>query len=142
MFLESRSSIIRIPGVLTHPLKHKPKITIYKVEYIFHQVPLEMREQVPERAVKANKLTVFGDESKIGSKIQLAGALEAGRIVSRDIGGSDPERMAAPKVEEYVIGTFKDTNVKIEVMKGQKEVFEKEYPCLAAVNRSASGVTR
>lgn len=105
-------------------------------------VPLEMREQVPERAVKANKLTVFGDESKIGSKIQLAGALEAGRIVSRDIGGSDPERMAAPKVEEYVIGTFKDTNVKIEVMKGQKEVFEKEYPCLAAVNRSASGVTR
>ena len=97
MFLESRSSIICIPGVLTHPLKHKPKITFYKVEYIFHQVPLEMREQVPERAVKANKLTVFGDESKIGSKIQLAGALEAGRIVSRDIGGSDPERMAAAR---------------------------------------------
>ena len=92
-----------------------------------------MREQVPERAVKANKLTVFGDESKIGSKIQLAGALEAGRIVSRDIGGSDPERMAAPKVEEYVRGTFKDTNVKIEVMKGQKEVFENNWTVMEEI---------
>ena len=45
------------------------------------------------------------------------------------IGGSDPERMAAPKVEEYVREIFDGTNVKIEVIKGQT-MFEKEYPCL------------
>ena len=56
-------------------------------------VPLEVREQVPEKAVKVSKLGIFGDDSKI----ELANALETGRIVSRDIGGSDPERMAAPK---------------------------------------------
>ena len=56
-------------------------------------VPLEMREQVPEKAVKLSKLGILGD----GSKVDLAKALEAGRIVSRDIGGSDPERMAAPR---------------------------------------------
>jgi len=36
---------------------------------------------------------------------------------------------------------FENTSVKIEVIKGQ-ENFEKEYPCLAAVNRCASGQPR
>lgn len=59
----------------------------------------------------------------------------------RDIGGSDPERMAAPKVEEYVRKEFEGTQVSVDVVKDQS-VFEKEYPCLAAVNRCASGVPR
>jgi len=100
-------------------------------------VPLEMREQVPEKAVKLSKLGILGD----GSKVDLAKALEAGRIVSRDIGGSDPERMAAPRVEEYVNKEFDGTGVKIEVFKGQT-LFEEMYPCLAAVNRCASVVPR
>ena len=60
-------------------------------------VPLEVRDQVPEKAVKVSKLGILGDSSKFGSQIDLAKALEAGRIVSRDIGGSDPERIAAPR---------------------------------------------
>ena len=28
------------------------------------------------------------------------------RIVARDIGGGDPERMAAPKATEYLLATF------------------------------------
>ena len=60
-------------------------------------VPLEVREQVPEKATKVIKIGIFGDTHKIGSKVDMAKALEAGRIVSRDIGGSDPERMAAPR---------------------------------------------
>ena len=90
-------------------------------------VPLEVREQVPDRAEKVNYLGILGDESKIGSKTDLARALEAGRIASRDIGGSDPERMAAPRVEEYVRKTFEGTGIQIEVVKGQT-TFEKEYP--------------
>merc|ERR1719273_576284 len=86
----------------------------------------------------ANYVGVFGLEQ---SELDLALALEAGRIVSRDVGGSDPERMAAARVEEYIRQTFENTNVKIEVVKGQT-IFEKEYPCLAAVNRCATSVPR
>jgi len=39
--------------------------------------------------------------------------LSLARVVTRDIGGSDPERMAAPRVAEYVTSIFKDTNVKV-----------------------------
>jgi len=37
------------------------------------------------------------------------------RAVYRDIGGSDPERMAAPKVAEYVEQQFKDTCVQVSM---------------------------
>ena len=63
--------------------------------------------------------------------------------------------MAAPRVEEYVTQCFAGTKVptsyffklilllfskvSVEVQKGQ-EFFEREYPCLAAVNRAASTV--
>merc|ERR1712179_68349 len=80
----------------------------------------------------------MGGEKEVMAK---ALAIERGRVVARDIGGSDPERMAAPRVEEYVQDVFKGTKVKIEVMKGQ-EFFESEYPCLAAVNRCASTIPR
>ena len=33
----------------------------------------------------------------------------------RDIGGSDPERMAPPRVEEYVREAFKDSGIDIKV---------------------------
>lgn len=35
------------------------------------------------------------------------------RIVTRDIGGSDPERMAAPNVAKYVEEVFKGTCIKV-----------------------------
>ena len=60
-------------------------------------VPLEVREEVLERAVKSTKLGIFGDKAKIGSKVEMARMMEMGRVVTRDIGGSDPERMAAPR---------------------------------------------
>ena len=73
--------------------------------------------------------------------MEQAVAIEAGRTVCRDIGGSDPERTAAPRVEQYVRGVFSGSNVSVEVVQGQ-DTFEKEYPCLAAVNRAASHVPR
>ena len=96
-----------------------------------------MREGVKERATKVSELGWAGEKDVL----EEARAIEAGKVVTRDIGGSDPERMAAPMVEAYVQEAFKGSNVKIEVMKGQ-EFFEKEYPCLAAVNRCASGHPR
>ena len=57
-------------------------------------VPLEMKEDVPDKKAKVKYLGVFAAKQ---NQLELAHALEAGRIVSRDIGGSDPERMAAAR---------------------------------------------
>ncbi len=103
-------------------------------------VPIEVREAVPEKSKQVDAIGVFGDD-KVKGILERAKALEWGRVVSRDIGGSDPERMAAPRIEEYVRKTFENSGVKVEVIKGQS-TFEKEYPCLAAVNRAASSVPR
>ncbi|TRY61008.1 hypothetical protein TCAL_04410 [Tigriopus californicus] len=104
-------------------------------------VPLEVREAQPDQAKKVQKIGIFDHDHKVAQRLDLIQALEAGRIVSRDIGGSDPERMAAPRVEEYVRRTFENTGIKVEVIQGQA-TFEKDYPCFAAVNRCASGIPR
>lgn len=75
----------------------------------------------------------------VDSLLKLVTILEEGRWIARDIGGADPERMPPPKVEEYVLEQFKGVdNIKIEIISDEL-VFEKEYPCFAAVNRAASG---
>lgn len=106
-------------------------------------VPLEIREAIPSRAQKVTHLGVAnllrsprGDEA-----LRRAFAIEQGRIVCRDIGGSDPERMAPPRVAEYVQQVFKDTPVQVEVISDEKTL-EKEYPLFAAVNRAARGIER
>lgn len=68
----------------------------------------------------------------------MVNGIELGRIVGRDIAGSDPERMSAPNIASYVSEVFKSTNIKISIIEGQNE-FEKNYPCFAAVNRAANG---
>ncbi|XP_030621940.1 putative aminopeptidase W07G4.4 [Chanos chanos] len=104
-------------------------------------MPLEIREVKPS----PHKVAVLGvwakDESQGKEIKELASALESGRFVYRDIGGSDPERMAAPRVAEYVQALFKDSPVEVTVV-SDLTVLEKEYPCLAAVNRCANAVPR
>ena len=58
------------------------------------------------------------------------------RFVARDIGGSDPERMAPPNVEQYVRDVFKNTDIKVEVI-SDPSVLSQEYPLFSAVNRAA-----
>ena len=60
------------------------------------------------------------------------------RYVYRDIGGSDPERSAAPRVAEYVVELFKNTCIKVDVL-SDLAVMQKEYPMLCAVNRACQG---
>jgi leucyl aminopeptidase len=99
---------------------------------------LEMRETSKEKAAGKVELVGWAGPAEV---LQRALAIEAGRVVCRDLGGSDPERTAAPRIEEYVTNCFAGTSVTVEVQKGQ-EFFEREYPCLAAVNRCASTVPR
>jgi len=105
-------------------------------------VPLEIREALPDKKTKVSKLGVWGeDKEKLTSVLNLALALEAGRITCRDIGGSDPERMAAPRVAEFVQSELKGSCVKVEVISDQDKI-QREYPLLAAVNRAAKCVER
>ena len=96
-----------------------------------------MRDLGKEKSSKVTGLGWLGTKAVLDEAL----AIERGRIVCRDIGGSDPERTAAPRVEEYIREYFAGSSVKVEVVQGQK-TFESEYPCLAAVNRCASTVAR
>lgn len=103
--------------------------------------PIQVREDVPEKKYKVKELHVWSENEKsLSEVVKLAEILESGRVVARDIGGGDPERMAAPRVEEYVKQLFdkNDSVIKIEVI-SDLNVLEKEYPLFAAVNRAASG---
>ncbi|XP_034254907.1 putative aminopeptidase W07G4.4 isoform X2 [Thrips palmi] len=105
-------------------------------------VPIMVREDAPKKLVKPKTLGVYlENKTRASSTVKLANAIEAGRFVARDIGGGDPERMAPPRVEKYVLDVFGGSGIKIEVLAGT-EFFEKEYPLFAAVNRAASVIER
>uniref|UniRef100_A0A4W4GM17 Cytosol aminopeptidase domain-containing protein n=1 Tax=Electrophorus electricus TaxID=8005 RepID=A0A4W4GM17_ELEEL len=108
-------------------------------------MPLELREVKLSLHSSPHKVAVLGvwvkEQAEGEDIIALATALESGRVVYRDIGGSDPERMAAPRVAEYVTELFCNTCVQVTIV-SDLSTLEKEYPCLAAVNRCASAVPR
>ncbi len=88
---------------------------------------------------KSTKLGFYHTDSDSADKlVRLVSAIELGRLAVRDIAGSDPERMSASKIHEYVEELFRphaDT-VKMTVVQGQ-ENFVRDYPCFAAVNRAS-----
>eukprot|EP00794_Sanderia_malayensis_P005103 gene5103-5750_t len=140
-----RKPLIVAPGKFTLD-DHSLVILLAALEACY--VPLEVREDVPEKAVKIDKLGLYvgdsnsNDEYNVGvAVVEQAVAIEAGRIVARDIGGSDPERMAAKRVVEYLCKVFKDSSVTVSVEDNVEEL-KKKYPLLSAVNRAASHVER
>ncbi|XP_071948572.1 putative aminopeptidase W07G4.4 [Antedon mediterranea] len=107
-------------------------------------VPLEIRDLNNERVSKAEKLGFLCSDSSQGARIKKwSEALESGRLVARDIGGSDPERMAAPRVKEYVQELFggEGSSIKVEVIDDDETLLSK-YPLFSAVNRCAKYVPR
>lgn len=103
---------------------------------------IQLRELAPDLSKKIDLVGVYTqNESETNNLVKLAQALDYGLSVAKDISEGDPERMAAPRVEEYVTAIFKDSNIKLNVVKGQ-DTFEKDYPLFAAVNRAASTVER
>uniref|UniRef100_A0AAG5CNM1 Cytosol aminopeptidase domain-containing protein n=1 Tax=Anopheles atroparvus TaxID=41427 RepID=A0AAG5CNM1_ANOAO len=105
-------------------------------------VPLQLREDVPSKSHRFRSIGVYvPDHGKVESLLHSALTLEAGRFVARDIGGGDPERMAPPRVAEYVQEAFKSGTIKVTVIDDPR-VFEREYPLFQAVNRAAGTVKR
>ncbi|KAF2363689.1 Peptidase M17 leucyl aminopeptidase C-terminal [Trinorchestia longiramus] len=102
-------------------------------------VPLEIREDVPAKKVKVEQLAVFDIAPSV---ITLAQQLDAAKSVAKDIGGSDPERMAPPRVAQYVKDLFHgSSSVSVEVITDD-DLLCREYPLFSAVNRCAKGVER
>lgn len=113
-----------LPVLLLFCFKQLPDVSLQ---------PIQVIEAFPERHSKFDNIGVFGATEK---QCTIAYALEEGRRVARDIAASDPERMAPPKVVEYLRTEFaKCPNINMEV----DEVDPKEYPLMDMVNRCASG---
>ncbi|XP_071480579.1 putative aminopeptidase W07G4.4 [Diadema antillarum] len=109
-------------------------------------VPFEIRADVPEKSSKLSQVTILAtgeDTAKTAKNLQkYIEGIESGRLVARDIGGSDPERMAAPNVAKYVTGIFPaGSSVKVEVISDDSSLLE-QYPLFSAVNRCAKLVDR
>lgn len=68
----------------------------------------------------------------MNASYRIANSIESGRSVARDIGGSDPERMSAPNVAQYVEKLFQNTVIKVEVISDVKRI-EQEFPCLGNI---------
>lgn len=102
-------------------------------------VPIQLREDLPDKRQRINNLTVLMDSPMADEIFRDILVLESGRFVARDIGVGDPERMAPPRVEEYITQLF--PTLKVNVI-SDVDVLTKEYPLFAAVNRAANHVPR
>lgn len=105
--------------------------------------PLQMRER--ENQKNFIKIGLFAEEKKTDEFekiVRSAIALERARIFARDIGGGDPERMAAARIVEYVKQSFDgDSNITVKVIDDELVIAD-DYPLLAAVARSSTHVDR
>ena len=93
-------------------------------------LPLETREF--GRHPKVKSITVIDQDDAVAREIEIGLAIEHGRAVARDIGGSDPERTAAPRIAEYIAALFANTNISVKI-ETDLAVLEKSYPLLAGM---------
>eukprot|EP00118_Oscarella_pearsei_P024938 m.307155 g.307155 ORF g.307155 m.307155 type:complete len:528 (+) comp41963_c0_seq1:90-1673(+) len=105
--------------------------------------PLEVFE-MHSTDKKADKLAIWALSSEaadVTKDVAEIKGLEDGRFVCRDIGGSDPERMAAPKVQTYVENLFPPSSITIAVIDDPTDLVA-DYPLFSAVNRCAASISR
>lgn len=107
---------------------------------------IEVREAgKASSSIMSLKFAVLGSEgfSVVNdSVLQSVMAIESGRRLARDLGGSDPERMAPLKCADAIEAHFKNhDNIKVEVMR-DLDVLSKDYPLFMAVARASLAVPR
>jgi leucyl aminopeptidase len=99
--------------------------------------PLELKLQGRDGA-RLGGLGIVGlDEATV----QRVVALEKGRIVARDLCGTEPEVMAPPRFADYCEKVFAGTAVTVSV-ESEVQAIKKDYPLLAAVSRACDNVPR
>ena len=107
--------------------------------YIICTQPLEVREAFNGKALKVKQISFcnFEGEQREKDVYRLSDAIERGKNVARDIGGSDPERMSAINVASYVKSIFANSSVKIDIVDDIDKI-NKEFPCLGIVSRGGA----
>lgn len=109
-------------------------------------VPLEARELARGGSIEALGVVCgdrvdLEDETMRSSWIRWMTSIEIGRSIARDVTGTEPERMAPPKMAALCKKVFKGTPVEVDIVKDRK-VLEEEYPLLSAVARASWMVDR
>jgi leucyl aminopeptidase len=97
--------------------------------------PLEVRHD-GERPARIEQVTVAADVD-----VERLSTLERGRIVARDVCGTEPESMAPEGMARYCERAFAGTAVKVEVLRDQA-LLARGYPLIAAVARASMPVER
>lgn len=102
-----------------------------------------MRESFPALAPRLRALGALGCAARapLPALLRDAAALEAARIVTRDLGGADPERMTPGAFAAYVQAHFAESPVRVRVV-DDHDAIAREYPLFAAVSRAADSVPR
>ncbi|CAI5453704.1 unnamed protein product [Caenorhabditis angaria] len=85
---------------------------------------------------RENQEVFSGNSDALSSLIE---AYDASFTVCRDVGETGPERMAPPKVAEYIQKAFTGGNIQVSIIDDQN-IIEKDFPLMAAVNRAANTV--
>ncbi len=88
------------------------------------------------RPPRADRVTVAAELD-----VARARALEAGRIVARDIGGTEPEVMSPEAMADYCERAFAGTRVAVSVARDAAEI-ARQYPLIGAVARASLAVPR
>ncbi|XP_065828017.1 putative aminopeptidase W07G4.4 [Oscarella lobularis] len=136
----SRSPVLVVPNG-AHAVFEKARVVagLGALQTLYN--PLEIFES--GRVIsKADRLGVWQETPALTPDIVELRGIEHGRFVYRDIGGSDPERMAPPNVQTYMQGLFPTgSGISVTVIDNITEL-NTDFPLFSAVNRCASGITR
>jgi leucyl aminopeptidase len=103
--------------------------------------PLEAREALGDETVEPIREIGFVAPGDPAWLKEWVSAVEAGRRLGRDLGGTEPERMAPPRMADLMVEAFRDTPVKVEVI-SDRETLERDYPLLSGVARASWSVER
>jgi leucyl aminopeptidase len=102
--------------------------------------PLEAREALGEEAVEPVRLLGLANE-RSDAVIRVVGALEQGRRLTRDLAGSEPERMRPEAFAAACVDAFLDSPVSVHVM-DELDTLSYQYPLLMGVARASLAVER
>eukprot|EP00047_Mylnosiga_fluctuans_P003066 m.227296 g.227296 ORF g.227296 m.227296 type:complete len:609 (+) comp11567_c0_seq1:63-1889(+) len=131
--------LVTAPGNVFEDFSRYQEVAILSV-LAANYVPLEAREGGAEQ-FRAKAILVVPSNNITESNLQVLSAIEAGRAAARDICGSDPERMAAPRVAAYIQDLFVQAPVTVKIEE-DPVLLGREYPLLSAVARCSTVVER
>ncbi len=102
--------------------------------------PLEAREARGESTVEpVASLGLVGPDAV--EMARVVGAIELGRRLSRDLGGTEPERMRPEAFAATCVDAFLDTTVAVQVIE-EHDTLCYQFPLLMAVARASWAVER